>query len=120
MGRAVPILPALLLDHLNGGAVARPKGDLPDLAGSLHREAASPEHVLDRGDVPLHLAHRTEPDLTQDQHIRVAVEVDMVAKHGSLVPFVLMQTADRGWLVKDVDLGRLVGEDAPGPVSVSR
>ena len=47
----VAVLPALLLDHLDRGAVAGGEGDLADLAGSLDWEAGSAECVLDRGDV---------------------------------------------------------------------
>ena len=63
----VAVLPALLLDHLDRGAVSGPEGDLADLAGSLDREAGSPERVLDRGDVAVHLADRAEAELAEDQ-----------------------------------------------------
>ena len=63
----VAVLPALLLDHLDRGAVAGGEGDLVDLAGSLDREAGSPECVLDRGDVAFHLADGAEAELAEDQ-----------------------------------------------------
>ena len=63
----VAVLPAVLFDQLNGGAVAGAEGDLLDLSGLLDREAGPPELVLDRGDVAFHLAYRAEADLAQDQ-----------------------------------------------------
>ena len=44
-----------------------PEGDLVDLAGSLDREAPSPEYLLDCGDVLLHLADGAQADLAEDE-----------------------------------------------------
>ena len=63
----VAVLPALLLDHLDGRAVAGGEGDLVDLSGSLYREAGSPERVLDRGGVAFHLADRAEAEVAEDE-----------------------------------------------------
>ena len=62
------------LDYLDRRAVTRSEGHLLDLASSLDRESVPPEHLLDRRDVLLHLAHRAEPDLAQDQHQRLCGE----------------------------------------------
>ena len=67
----VPVLPPLLLHYLDRCAATRSEGDLMDLPSSFDRETLPPEHLLDCRDVPLHLRHRTKPDLTQDQHQRL-------------------------------------------------
>ena len=79
---AVAILPALPLDQLDRGAVAGGEGDLVDLAGSLYGEAGSPERVLDRGDVALHLADGAEADLAEGEDQRLRREGGVTA--GSL------------------------------------
>ena len=45
-----------------------------DLSSSFYREPLPPEHLVNCGDVPVHLRYRTKPDLTQGQHQRLRRE----------------------------------------------
>ena len=63
----VPVVPALPFRQLDRGAGAGGEGDLVDVSGSLDREASSPEQLLDRGDVLVHLADWAEADLAEDE-----------------------------------------------------
>ena len=79
---AVAVLPALLLDQLDGGGVAGGEGDLVDFAGLLDGEAGSPECVLDGGGVAGHLADGAEAEVAEGEDEGVGGEG--VAAAGSL------------------------------------
>ena len=101
----VAVLPALLLDHLDRGAVAGGEGDLVDLAGSLYWEAGSAECVLDGGGVAFHLADGAEAEVAEDQDEGLGGEGCVTAGSlhwGSLGLQVALQL---GWSGKVVWLG---------------
>ena len=63
----VAVLPAVLLDHLDRGAVAGGEGYLVELAGSFYWEAGSAECILDGGGVAFHLADRAEAEVAEGE-----------------------------------------------------